>query len=500
VTALIEPERRDTAVTAVVSEDAYELHRRGTRQLLVARGCFFASAYVVSAILARRLGPTQYGVYGVVISQLLWLEMVINAGVPAATARLIADGHHDNTRVEGSARALLLGFSLVMVATCWVLAPTIAAVLQVPESAWIFRLAVLDAPLAAAYASYEGPLYGHRRFVVLAVAQGALGILRVAGILALVPLGFSLERVILVIIGSTLAVVAGVGFYFRSSSIRVAPAIVRDLLVMGAPMAVYLIFAQVLVNVDLWMLKSLWTGSSDLVGHYVASGNLARTLAVIPAVQAGVVFVSVAWAVAASDRPGAQRHVQEATRFAMIAVAAAFTILGPNGSAILTTLFSYAYAEGGRFLRLQLAGLGLFALLDVLSSSLMAVGRQRLVATIVVAIAPVSWLLNLLLIPRFGPIGAATSMVCGLALATAITGAVAQRHFGSVLRVATLARVTIAALMVEATSAAWQVQGPVVLLKVVALSVFYLLVLLLLGELTWQDLRLHVKKAAHSSS
>ena len=493
-------ERLDSAVEYARSEDAYELHRRGTRQLLLARACFFGSSYVVSAILARTLGPTQYGIYGVVISQLLWLEMVVSAGVPGATAKLIGDGRHDAVKVEGSARALLLGFSLPIVAVCWVLAPSIASLLQIPEHTWVFRLAVLDLPLAAAYASYEGALYGHRRFIVVAVAQAALGFLRVAGILMLIPLGFSVERVILVIIVSTLAVVAGVAFYCRSGEIRAVPAIVRELLGIAAPLAVYLMFAQVLVNIDLWMLKSLWTGPSDMVGHYVASGNLARILSLVPAVQAGVLFVSVARAMSAGDRTRAREHVREATRFAVIVSAAAFVILGANGPAVLSTLFSSAYIEGDRFLRLQIVGFGLFALLDVFSSSLIATGRQRLVAATVVAIVPAVWLSNLLLIPRFGPMGAVASMMCGLAIAAAMTGIMAWRSFGSVFRSSMLVRVLVAGLVVEATSAAFDVRGPAVLLKISALSVIYLFVLLASRELTWKDLGLNVRRPAHTPS
>jgi O-antigen/teichoic acid export membrane protein len=493
-------ERLDSAVEYARSEEAYELHRRGTRQLLLARACFFGSSYVVSAILARKLGPTQYGIYGVVISQLLWLEMVVNAGVPGATAKLIADGRYDAMKVERSARALLLGFSLPMVAACWVLAPSIAALFQVPEHTWVFRLAVLDLPFAAAYASYEGTLYGHRRFVVLAIAQATLGLLRVAGILTLIPLGFSVERVILVIILSTLAVVAGVAFYCRSGGIRAVPAIVRELLGIAGPIAVYLMFAQVLVNLDLWMLKSLWTGSSDVVGHYVASGNLARILSLVPAVQAGVLFVSVARAMTAGDRTRARGHVQEATRFAVIVSAAAFVILGGNGPAVLATLFSPAYVEGARFLRFQFVGFGVFALLDVFSCSLIATGRQRLVAAILVAIVPAVWFGNLVLIPRFGPMGAVASMICGLTIATVMTGIMAWRGFGSVFRSSMLVRVILAGLVVEATSAAFDVRGPAVLLKISALSVIYLSVLLASRELTWKDLGLNVRRPAHTAS
>jgi O-antigen/teichoic acid export membrane protein len=482
------------------AEEAYDLHRRGTRQLLLARACFFGSSYVVAAILARTLGPTQYGIYGVIISQLLWLEMVVNAGVPGATARLIADGRHDPVKVEGSARVLLLALSLPMAAGYWVLAPYIAALLQIPEHTWVLRLAVLDVPLAAAYASYEGTLYGHGRFAVIAVAQATLGILRVAGILTLVLLGVTLERVVLIVVLATLAVVTGVAFYCRPGRMGAVAAIARELLWLAGPMAAYLIFAQVLANIDLWMLQSLWTGSSDVVGHYVASANLARTLAVVPAVQGGVLFASVAWAMTAGDRARALGHLQEATRFALIMCVAGLVVLGANGSAVLATLFSPAYIDGDRYLRLQLVGFSLFAMFDAFASSLMAIGRQRLVAALAVSIVPAVWLGNLVLIPRFGPMGAVASMMAGLALGAAIMGILAWRSFGPVFRPGTLVRVMLAGLVVEATSAAFDARGPAVLLKISVLLVIYLFVLLASREVTWKELGLRTRRTARSAS
>src|SRR5262245_8357953 len=80
--------------------EPYDRQRKGTRQLLFARVFFFATAYLVSAILARKLGVIDYGVYGVVISLLLWLEILTNAGVPGATSKIIADRRHDPAEVE----------------------------------------------------------------------------------------------------------------------------------------------------------------------------------------------------------------------------------------------------------------------------------------------------------------------------------------------------------------------------------------------------------------
>ncbi len=114
---------------------------------MVARGCVVACGYVASAILTRKLGPTEYGIYGVVISQLLWLEMLMNAGMPGATAKLMADSRYDQGQVERSARALLLGWSFALLAIAWAAAPRLASLMRIPDGELLLRIAFLDLPI-----------------------------------------------------------------------------------------------------------------------------------------------------------------------------------------------------------------------------------------------------------------------------------------------------------------------------------------------------------------
>jgi hypothetical protein len=109
-TAAVQP----PPIADVAADDAHGRQRRGTQQLLLARVCVYASAYGVSAILARGPGTQEYGTYGVFVSQLLWLEIMVNFGTPAAivasaakvrwATRSVGDCHSDDwlTRVYGS--------------------------------------------------------------------------------------------------------------------------------------------------------------------------------------------------------------------------------------------------------------------------------------------------------------------------------------------------------------------------------------------------------------
>lgn len=490
-----------TGTTPSVSrDDSHERHRQGTRQLFLARCCLFVSAYVVAAILARKLGSTDYGVYGVVISVLLWLEMVATAGVPGATARLLAGGRSDPADVERSSRAILLTISALLLVALWFLAPGIARLMRIPDGATVFRIAALDLPFFALYASYDGVLYGRRRFGTLAQALVLFAFVKVGGVLALMAWGLTVERVLAVTVASTFALSAILAIRCRFGGLRPRWNVVRDVAVLAVPLALFLIASQILVNLDLWSLQSLWLGGGEVVGQYVAAANVARILMVVPAAQTGVLFASVAWALASREGGQARQHVQEATRFALVIAVGANVVLAWDAADILSLLFSSPYAGGQPFLRMLLIGFGLFTLLDVFATALMAAGRQWLVSLAVTAVVPIVWLSNVLLIPRLGPIGAATTMVLGMAIAATSIGAITYRRFGSVLEWPTVWRVFLAAAVVALTGISVQVQGALLLGKVALLGALYLGVLYWSGEITAGDFRSPLESARQSSA
>jgi O-antigen/teichoic acid export membrane protein len=482
------------AATTSQHEGAHERAQRGTRQFLVARACIVLCGYAMTAILTRGLGPANYGIYGVVISQLLWLEVLLNGGVPGSTAKLMADGGHDQDAVERSARALLVGWSVLLLLACWMIAPWVATLVHIPDGATLLRLALLDLPFMAVFLSYDGALIGRRRFGILAVAQVAYALTKLGGAVVLIALGFSVERALIAYVVATAVACTLVMLRCRPRGFRPHPEIVGEILAITAPIAVYLVATQVLLNLALWSLNTLSADGAETLGQYVASMNLSRMLMVISGAQAGVVFASVAWAVAGRDTAGAQRHIQDATRFALIIAIGAWVILSVDAAAVLSLLYSSAYAEGRLFLPLQLAALALFTLLDVFAHALMAAGRQRFVAVAVLATIPFAWLANWLLIPLFGAIGAAASLVTGILVATLVLGASAYGRFGSLIRPATLVRVLVAAAAVGLVSAAVPVQGFWIVPKLALVGILYLLALHKMGEITTKDFELLKKR------
>jgi O-antigen/teichoic acid export membrane protein len=57
----------------------------GTIYLMFAQAAFVASGYAIHIGLARLLGPSDYGIYAVVISLMTMVNLILTTGIPQAT-------------------------------------------------------------------------------------------------------------------------------------------------------------------------------------------------------------------------------------------------------------------------------------------------------------------------------------------------------------------------------------------------------------------------------
>jgi O-antigen/teichoic acid export membrane protein len=118
-----------------------------------------------------RPGPGDYGIYGIIMSVLVWVEQIGRHTFPLAAAKIIPEREGDSVAVEQTAFFLNLILVFALSAVLWVTAPLLAELLPVPEGASLFRIAALDLPIFGAYVLYLGLLQGRRDFASIGIAD-----------------------------------------------------------------------------------------------------------------------------------------------------------------------------------------------------------------------------------------------------------------------------------------------------------------------------------------
>jgi stage V sporulation protein B len=461
---------------------------RGTVQLIFARGCFMVGGYFIAVTLARELGPVDFGVYGVIMSVLVWIEMASSSGVPAATAKLVPEYVRRESDVEKTATVFLFVLSVALLILCWFLAPALARLFRIHTGATLFRVAILDLPLSGIYYAYQGVLRANRRFGTLSASLITYSLTKVLGVLLLTLLGLSVIGALAVNILATVGALVYLSMTAPNRG-RFDYTLIKPLFRVALPLGFALAVMQVLVNVDLWFLKHLWTGRGEVVGMYVASLNVSRLLTVVPTVVNGMLFSLLSWALAQKNEALAREYIQSATRFALVSLLPACVLMSLNAEALMACLYSGVYRAGGSYLRLQVIAFGLFAMVGILANSIMAAGKYFQPIVVLVFLMPVAYLLNQTFIPRFGGVGAAASLLVTMVLGVGWLALTVYRRFGTPVKWRTPLRVAGAAAATGVLSTQWEAEGVLLLLKLSILGGIYLSLLVLMKELKQDDLK-----------
>jgi O-antigen/teichoic acid export membrane protein len=454
----------------------------------MARSVFLGSGLVISVILARGLGPAEFGIYGVIISVLTWTQLLLNGGVPGATAKLFAQQPERAASIEQTARAVLISAGLALFALGWLAAPALARLLGIPSAAHVLRVALLDLPLMATYFAWQGALYGRARFGTLASSLVVHTLVKLVGIVLLAVLGLSVTGAILAQVAASIGVLGYLFAVVPPSRTMPAAELARPMLVMALPLSLYAMALQIHVNLGLWLLSAAGTAGATL-GFFVAALNVSRTLTVVQAVLSGLVFASMSRALAQRDESTARLHLKEGARLALLLVAPVAALLSVDANPVVTLLFGSGYSPAGSILRWQLIAFALFPLLDLCFMALAADGRAAYSAWLLAALIAPGAGLCLVLVNSHGGAGAAAAQAIVVAMGTALAALATWRRFRTLLAPLTLLRVGGATALTALVSAQIAVAGPWLVAKLAALFALWALLLVLLKELTLADLK-----------
>lgn len=387
---------------------------RGGAVQLVSQLVVMGSGYVAAVVLARSLGPAAYGVYGVVYSVLLGVELMGRLGIPQAMSKLIADRGGIDHDLEASGVTLATLVSAGLFSGFWIGAPLLAKAFNIADGASLFRLAAWDIVPFGLYFAVVHILNGRREFSRGAYATMIYGVSKAAGILLLMAIGVSIEGALVVNIAGSVVVllyaVRCVGVEPLRFSLRQA----RPLLELAVPIGTVAIGTQLLLSMDLWALSAFARHLDDEVrGYYVAATNVARIPNVAGFVLATVLVPSLSRALASGDIAAVRGVVLGAMRFLAILLLPGCALIAANATPTMVLLFSDRYAGSGTILvLLSLAhGVG-YTTLFACCSVLIGAGHPGLAARISIGGLIAGFLLS--------AVGAYVQQAAGTASAAAI--------------------------------------------------------------------------------
>jgi O-antigen/teichoic acid export membrane protein len=457
----------------------------GTVRVFAAEALIFPTGIVTAAFLTRWLGADGYGVFSLAALLVTWFQWSVVALLSRPTILSIR-GADEWKPLATRILHVHLAAGVMCAVILYLAAPLLARALSVPSLTFYLRLFALDLPVFVYAHGHRNIATGLGRFGHRARAVATRWTARMALILLLVGLGWSITGAIVASIGASILELIVARRYDRAPLFTRSAASARPFLVAAAPLFLSAIALRILQDADLFALKALGASTAE-AGIYAAARNLALATGVFSGAFAPLILSTLVRLV----REGAVDHARDMSRDALRLVLALtpFVALAAGASdGIVRLIFGAAFAPAGPLLsRLIFAGLA-FTVIAVGSAILIAGGRIDLPARIFAAMLPLTIAAHVWIIPRFGAIGAAWVTTGAMTMGATVTLVAIGRMWGVAPPLASVIRTAAISFAAGLAARAWPAAGLELVVELVLIGGAIPLAFLALGEFSRREL------------
>lgn len=415
---------------------------RNFLNLGAAQAVAMASGFVTTVILGRALGPENFGILGFGVALLSFFGLAVVAGTDTYATREIARDHAGGVslarRVLGLRAALVIAALAVLgVVVAWMDQPAPVKAVVLIQGIGVVSLGLL----------LDFYYQGVERMGIIAVRQSGAAALSLCAVLVLVRGPDDLYVAAAVPVCATLvaALAMMARFAGEHACFPIAPRPDRwgALLRGAAPFAVTGLMITAYTFVDIVMLGFMRTPQE--LGWYAAAARVMALGLVLGNLMGAAFLPSLAAARGGAHQVGAARNLARAALFVGMPVAAFG--MGFSGE-ILEFLFGAPFRGGTAAMVVLMAAIGVAHVQIVFGTPLIGWNAEKTYTVAVTLAAGVNVVLNLLLIPAFGIVGAASAtfasgVVAVVVLAHRFHGMARTLHLGLLGRAALAAAVAL---------------------------------------------------------
>ena len=425
----------------------------GTIYLMFAQTAFVASGYAIHIGLARLLGPSEYGIYAVVISLMTMVNLILTTGIPQAVSKYVAHDDGSAEEIRNTALKMQLVFSLAIFSVYFLLAEQIALLLNDVSLTAYLRASSFIVPGYAVYSILVGYLNGLREYKKQAITAVSYSIFKATFILTMVLVGYAVMGAVVGFVFAPIAALLIAVYFTRRVKIgkqspiltnskvpqiheivedtlnRTPSITVKHILDFAVPIALFSIATNLIMSIDLFFVKAYLTNYE--AGIYSAASMIARVPFFLMGGLYGALFPAISNSTANSNIEKTRKYISDSLRYSLMAMVPAVAIISYFSDELLTLVYSGEYAGGAQVLSILIFGLGFYSLFFLFTTILNGSGRPRDSLIMSVIVLGLDVVLNFLLVPEYGMIGAATATGGACLVGVMIAGFVLFRRISS---------------------------------------------------------------------
>jgi O-antigen/teichoic acid export membrane protein len=459
---------------------------------------FYISGFIVHAAAGRILGPSEYGIYGLIITLTILITSLVGNGIPIAMSKFLsADLKNKPELIPAIKRTgAIAQFILMSIVTAIFFfgAPLIATLLNDPSLTHLLRISSFIIPCYAADAYYFYYYTGIHQFNMQSLLKSLRAVLRVA---IIVGLGYflSLEGFITGYIWVPLSVfliaividkIKYTKIFPKTSHIKFP---VKKLLTYALPITGFLILYQSMISLNLFVVKAA-LHDDYLTGLF----NGAFTISQIPNylfyALTIVLLPVVSHSAANEHKQKTTDTITKALRMMTLLLLPMIALIIGYARPLMTFFYGSQYAPGATALQFMAFGVGLLTLFYVMSFAFQGAGLVRVPLRIAFFGMLMNAILNFMLIKNLGMIGSGVATSITAIFVTILLFFALKKEFDVSLKLSTLSKMFFASILIYGLSFILPGQHLLFILSGGILFLLYFAILYMLKELTRDDLLL----------
>lgn len=375
--------------------------------VLLERGLGFVLAWYV----ARILGPEIWGEYSTALSFVTIAVAIAPWGFLILLPRKISRNLDHTSKLLTNA-SLIGGITSIL--TMGLLIAVVLLLNYPAQVETLILMGILFVVLPQTEASiFEAAITGLEKMEWIFIARFPLSILRVAGSLLLLALGFNIE-VLFIILGIYYFCVFLIYVYFfreslKSFRLQIDRSLMALLVRQAIPFVIIVSLTQVFLQADRIFLSKL--RDTETVGIYATGAMLIQLVYMV----APAIMTSLFPGLSRAHRK-TQEHfsklVSQIFKLLLVGVFPLVIVIVSLASVMILLVFGDSYEPS--IIVLQILALGILPsfLSRLLYRVLLASDNERLGINVTLISNVASLILNIVLIPRYGVIGASIASVC----------------------------------------------------------------------------------------
>lgn len=386
---------------------------------------FFASIFnmllifLISIILGRYLGATELGLYRLTYTFYGVATMIGAFGIPVAVIKYVAEYKDDEVNLNkvvssGIITSLIIGIAVSIM--IYLSSQTCADLFKMPQIKNLLQLLSPVFPFVLVNAVLFGTLNGLRDMNKYAMASILQQILMTISTVILIYYGQGVSGAIIGILSSSI----GISFYliyccrsiFRLTLDEYVQT-TKKLTGFGTQM-----FGANLINMINLQADTVFLGyflTAGDVGYYSAATGLSKFLWVLPQAIQTISYPATSEYWVKKNIWGLQKMIDKSMKYSALAIMPACLAIGFFAEEIVTRIYGPGFYQSALPLQILLIGTVIFGVFFTsIGGSLAGANRPDLGLKAAGFSATINVILNILLIPHFGIIGAGIATTISL--------------------------------------------------------------------------------------